>query len=257
MRVSSIQLAAGDSTKQEMLARALALLDQARGSDLVLLPELWPSGAFSSPRFETDAESLDGPTLTALRAKTAELKMFVLAGSIVERDGAKLYNTSVLIDSSGKDIARYRKIHLFGYQSDEARLMSAGNEVVVAQLPWGRFGLAICYDLRFPELFRRMIDQKADAFLIASGWPTQRLEAWTLFNRARAHENLAFLISCNSAGSSGGKAMAGNSMVVDPSGKVIACGNDQECVVSAEVDMEAVRKIRDAFPALNDRTFPS
>jgi predicted amidohydrolase len=257
MRVTSIQLAASEQSKQQTLERVLTLLEQARGSDLVLLPELWPTGAFSAQRFATDAEGLDGPILTVLRAKAAELKLHLLAGSIVEREacGTKLFNTSVLIDPDGRDLAIYRKIHLFGFQSEEARLMSRGNDLVVADLPWGRFGLAICYDLRFPEQFRRMIDQKADAFLIASGWPTQRLEAWTLFNRARAHENLAFVFSCNSCGVSGGKQMAGNSMLVDPSGKVIACGGENECVVSAEIDLSDVKKARENFPALSDRVF--
>ena len=255
MRISSIQLAASERPKQATLEHVLALLNQARGSDLVLLPELWPTGAFSSDRFASDAETLDGPILTTLRAKAAELKMAVLAGSIVEREGAKLFNTSVLIGSDGRDLARYRKVHLFGYQSEEARIMSRGDDVVVAELPWGRFGLAICYDLRFPEQFRLMIDRKADCFLVASGWPAQRLEAWTLFNRARAHENLAYLFSCNSAGIGGGKPMAGHSMFVDPYGNIVAFGEDRECIVSAEIDLDLVRKARAEFPALSDRIF--
>src|SRR6185369_5794944 len=105
------------------------------------LPELWPTGAFSAQRLASDAEGLDGPILTVLRAKAAELKLHLLAGSIVEREagGTKLFNTSVLIDPNGRDLAIYRKIHLFGFQSEEARLMSRGNDLVVADLPWGRF----------------------------------------------------------------------------------------------------------------------
>jgi predicted amidohydrolase len=253
MRISSIQLAANENSKEQTLAHVLSLLQQTRGSDLVLLPELWPCGAFSSQRFQADAESIDGPILKALRAKAVELKIHLLAGSIVERDAGKLYNTSVLIGPNGRDLARYRKIHLFGYQSEESKLMSGGNDVVVVDLPWGKTGLAICYDLRFPELFRNMVDAKAECFVIASGWPLQRVDAWTLFNRARAHENLAFLFSCNSAGISGGKQMGGNSMIVDPSGKVLACGGTEECIVTADVDFELVRKTRSEFPALNDR----
>ena len=253
MRVSSIQLAANDNSKEQMLAHVLSLLQQTRGSDLVLLPELWPSGAFSSQRYQTDAESIDGPILKALRAKAAELKIHLLAGSIVERDGEKLYNTSVLIGPHGHDLARYRKMHLFGYQSEESKLMSGGKDIVVIDLPWGKTGLAICYDLRFPELFRCMVEAGAECFLIASGWPLQRVEAWTLFNRARAHENLAFLFSCNSTGISGGKQMGGSSMIVDPSGNVLACGGTDECIVTADVDFNQVRKIRSEFPALNDR----
>src|SRR5439155_24516947 len=129
---------------------------------------------------------------------------YLFTGSFVERAGDRLFNTCLLLDARGEVVARYRKIHLFGYQSEEHRLLERGEEVVVAGTPWGRAGLSLCYDLRFPALYRRMIDEGAEFFLVAAAWPAARLEPWILLNRVRALENQAFLFSCNGAGSSGG-----------------------------------------------------
>ena len=164
-----------------------------------------------------------------------------------------MLNTSIFIDSQGEIAACYRKIHLFGYQSDETQILTPGQDIVVTDTPWGACGFSTCYDLRFPELFRRMVDQGAKFFLIASAWPHVRLEAWKLFNRARAHENLAFLISCNAAGSNDGKQYAGNSMIVDPLGQIAAQGGEQEELVSTEIDPGLVDTVRQDFSALDDR----
>src|SRR5437016_4927697 len=130
MRVTSIQLGIMDRPKAQTVEHVLHLLGQARGSDLILLPEIWPTGYFSFARYAEDAESLSGPVVKAIRKKAKELKAHVFMGSFVERRGQRLHNTSALIDPAGDIIARYRKIHLFGYQSDERRLLTRGNEIV-------------------------------------------------------------------------------------------------------------------------------
>ena len=124
----------------------------------------------------------------------------IFMGSMVENDGGQFFNTSIFLNPRGNIDALYRKMHLFGYQSKETSILNPGQDVVVVDTPWGVTGFSTCYDLRFPELFRRMVDMGAKFFLVASAWPHIRLEAWKLFNRSRAHENLAFLISCNCAG---------------------------------------------------------
>ncbi len=210
MKVASIQLEMGDRTKAQNIECALARLDQTPVVDLILLPEIWTCGFFCFDRYAADSEPLDGPTVTAFRQKARERRCHLVMGSLVERDGAGLFNTTVFIGPGGEIIARYRKIHLFGYQSDETRLLTPGQEIVVADTPWGRVGFSTCYDLRFPELFRCMVDRGAEIFLIPSAWPLARIEAWRLFNRARAHENLAFLISCNCAGENIGKRYGGH-----------------------------------------------
>src|SRR5438874_710852 len=182
MRVTSIQLEIEDRPRAETLAHVLALLDEARGSDLILLPELWPCGYFSFSRYAAESEPVEGPTVQALRSRAEALGAYLFTGSFVEREGDRLFNTSLLLDARGQVVARYRKMHLFGFQSEERRLLCRGDEVVVVPTPWGRAGLSICYDLRFPELYRRMIDHGAELFLVSAAWPAARLEPWTLLN---------------------------------------------------------------------------
>ncbi|MEJ2285046.1 MAG: carbon-nitrogen family hydrolase [Desulfobacterales bacterium] len=253
MRITSIQLGMQDRPKDETVQHALNLVDQASESDLILLPEIWPCGFFSFNRYRSDSEALNGQTVEAFKQKARSHNAYILMGSMVEKDGQNYYNTSIFIDPRGKIAARYRKIHLFGYQSDETQILTPGQQVVVTDTPWGVCGFSTCYDLRFPELFRRMVDQDAKFFLVVSAWPQVRLDAWRLFNRARAHENLAFLVSCNCAGENAGKQYAGHSMVVDPLGQVIAEGGRVEELVTAEIDPGLVDTVRQDFSALDDR----
>lgn len=253
MKITSIQLERQETSKADATAHALELVDRASSSDLILLPEMWPSGFFCFDRYPVDAEPLDGPVVRAFRDKAATIQSHILMGSFVERSAEGLFNTSLLIDARGHVTAVYRKIHLFGYQSSERDLLTRGRQVVVADTPWGRAGLATCYDLRFPEQFRKMVDLGAEFFLVVSAWPAVRLEPWLLFNRVRALENLSFLISCNCAGADAGSPYAGHSMVVDPLGRILARGGDQECMVSADIDMGQVASVRQEFSALHDR----
>jgi predicted amidohydrolase len=253
MRVTSVQLGMKDRLKEANVEHALELIDQAPESDLFLLPEIWPCGFFSFDRYKRDSESIDGVTVNAFCNKAREKNCYILMGSIVEDDGDNYYNTSIFLNPEGKIAARYRKIHLFGYQSDETKILTPGKEVVVTATPWGASGFSTCYDLRFPELFRCMLDQGAQFFLVASAWPLVRLEAWRLFNRVRAHENLAFLFSCNAAGANCGKQYAGHSMIVDPLGRIISEGGEEEELVTAEIDPALVAEARRDFSALDDR----
>jgi len=255
MRITSLQLEIKDRPKEKTLDHVLGLLAKAPTSDLLLLPELWTCGYFSFNRYKEDSETLEGPTVRVLKQKAMELKAYLFMGSIVEREGQDLFNTSLLLDPRGEVIARYRKIHLFGYQSDEKELLKRGQEIGVAETPWGRAGPSTCYDLRFPEFFRKMVDEGAHFYLVASAWPRSRFEAWVLFNRSRAHENLAYLFSCNCVGVDQGHPYAGHSMVVDPLGRVVADGGEKESLLSAEVDMNLVDSVRREFSALEDRVF--
>lgn len=253
MRVASVQVAVQDRPKSESIAHVLSLLDNVAGCDLVLLPEMWTCGYFSFDHYADDAETIAGPTIVALAEKARDLKLWLLAGSFPERDGDSLFNTTVLIDPQGVVAGRYRKTHLFGYQSDEPKVLQPGSGAVVIETSLGRIGFAICYDLRFPELFRDMIDQGAEIFLVPAAWPASRVESWTLFNRSRAAENLAYLISCNAAGTNRGQVFGGNSLVVGPYGQVLASAGADEEILVVDLDIETVRKAREEFPALRDR----
>ena len=253
MKITSIQLEIGDRSKDENISHAHRMIDRAPDSDLIVLPEIWPCGYFSFNRYRDESEPVDGPTIEGLRQKARARNCHILMGSFVENEGGRLYNSTLLLDPQGEIVACYRKIHLFGYQSEERRLLTPGRDVVVTRTPWGVSGFSTCYDLRFPELFRRMVDLGAEFFLIPSAWPLARLDAWRLFNRARAHENLAWLVSCNCAGTNAGSRYAGHSMIVDPLGRVIAEGGQDEQMVSAQIDPQLVKSTRRQFSALNDR----
>jgi predicted amidohydrolase len=253
MRVASVQVAIRDRPKEETLRHVLALLDQTRGSDLVLLPEMWPCGYFAFDTYASASEAIDGPTVAALAGKARELGAYLFMGSFVERAGHDLFNTAVLLDPRGEVAGRYRKVHLFGFADQESRLLRRGQDVTVVPTPFGKIGLSICYDLRFPELYRRMLDQGVAIFLVTSAWPRSRRDAWLLFNRARAHENLAYLFSCNCAGVQADQHFGGHSLFVDPLGKVIAEAGDDEMILSAEIDAGLVDRVRQEFPVLRDR----
>lgn len=252
-KVASIQLAIGDEDKSDRIERVESLLDLAKGAHLVILPEIWNIGYFSFDLYSKESEPIGGETARRMSQKAKEHGFYLHSGSFVENDDGALYNTSLLFHPDGNQIARYRKIHLFGYNSQESQLLSRGKEVVVVETGLGKIGMCTCYDLRFPELFRIMLDKGAEIFLVTSGWPYPRLEHWLMFNRIRAIENSAFLISSNCTGKNRGIQFCGHSMIVDPWGTILASGGDEECIVHAEIDLQKVSLVRNEFPAVKDR----
>lgn len=253
INVASIQMKVEYSGKEANVSKAARLIDEAEGADLILLSEIWNIGYFAFDSYKHESETLEGPTVSLLREKAAQKSCFIFGGSIVESTEDGLFNTSVLINRKGSIIAQYRKIHLYGHQSEEARLLKRGTEIRVVKSEIGTFGLSTCYDLRFPELYRKMAVMGAEVFLVASAWPFPRLEAWLMLNRVRALENQVFLISSNCTGFSKGKELVGHSMVVDPWGTPIATGGDQECIVQAKIDITKLYEAREVFPGFRDR----
>ncbi|MEU7132783.1 carbon-nitrogen family hydrolase [Streptomyces sp. NPDC046261] len=255
MRASLIQFSVDpDEGVDARRARAARLVREQRGSDLVILPELWPVGAFAYESFAAEAEPLDGPTADAMARAARDAGVWLHAGSIVERDpSGPIYNTSLVFSPSGDLAHTYRKIHRFGFDRGEAVLMGAGTEPVTVRLPDTTLGLATCYDLRFPELFRALVDAGAQLFTVPAGWPARRREHWTLLARARAVENQAYVLACGTAGTNGGVEQAGHSIVVDPWGEVLAEAGPDEQVLTVDLDLARVAKTREDFPALKDR----
>ncbi len=253
MRVASIQMSVVEGDKKATIAKAVSLIEQAQGADLILLPEIWNVGFMSFDRYVSEAETEEGPTLSALREAAQKAGVFLHTGSWVVEDSGKYHNSSFLLSPRGEILAAYRKIHLFGYGSRETEILTPGKEIVVAETELGRVGLATCYDLRFPELFRKMTDQGAELIMVCSAWPYPRLEHWLMLNRVRALENQCFLVSANSTGTNQGAMFAGHSMHVDPWGIILAGGGDEEVIVESEIDLKKVAQARENFPALADR----
>ncbi|MDX3862549.1 carbon-nitrogen family hydrolase [Streptomyces europaeiscabiei] len=255
MRASLIQIGVDEDESVDSRRRRVASLvqDQA-GADLVVLPELWTTGAFAYESFTAEAEPLQGPTYEAMAKAASDAGVWLHAGSIPERDpNGLLYNTSLVFSPSGDLAAAYRKIHRFGFDKGEAVLMGAGAELVTLRLPETTIGIATCYDLRFPELFRGLVDAGAETFVLSAGWPERRRSHWTLLAQARAVENQAYVLACGTAGTHAGVPQAGHSIVVDPWGEVLAEAGPDEEVLTVEFDPTRVTTTREQFPALKDR----
>lgn len=220
----------------------------------MVLPELWTTGAFAYESFATEAETLEGATAEVMAKAASDVGVWLHAGSVPERapDGT-LYNTSLVFSPSGDLAAAYRKIHRFGFDKGEAVLMGAGDELVTVRLPETTVGVATCYDLRFPELFRGLVDAGAETLVVPAGWPERRRGHWTLLARARAVENQAFVLACGTAGTHADVPQAGHSIVVDPWGEVLAEAGPDEEVLTVEFDPGRVAATRDQFPVLKDR----
>jgi predicted amidohydrolase len=251
VRVSVIQLSYGDDESlPERTDRVAGLVRAQSGADLVVLPELWPHGGFAYDTWEEGAQPLDGAVVSALRAAAREAAATVPMGSFVERDPAgRLFNTSVLLGPDGELLTTYRKVHLFGFGEGEPALMTPGEGPVVH----GTLGLATCYDLRFPEMFRALLDAGAEVVLMPAAWPATRVQHWRLLAQARAVENQVYMVAGNTAGTHAGVRMGGQSLVVDPWGEVVAEAGDGEEVLVVDLDPALVASTRAAFPVLADR----
>lgn len=263
MRIALIQLAYGDAESlPDRVERVTALVRAQTGADLVVLPELWSAGGFSYREWDERSQDIAGPVVTALAAAARDAGVWLHGGSIAEHpdsgeigvEGKSLWNTSVVFAPDGEVAATYRKIHRFGFAGGEPKLMEAGTDLVLLDLPDGvRAGLSTCYDLRFPELYRAQLDEGATAFVIPAAWPMARVEAWRLLLQARAIEDQCFVIACNTAGTHAGTQMGGHSAVIAPTGEVLAEAGAEEEVLTVDVDPATVAQTREAFPVLADR----
>ncbi len=252
-RLAVIQLEAQDGAGlgQSKAAVTDAVL-RAGQADLYLLPEIWSPGYFSFASYAESADHFD-EVASFLSGLAREHNAYLHGGSIVQRSGDKLHNTSLLFSPDGDLVASYRKIHLFGYGSQEQQILTPGDQVVVADTELGPIGMAVCYDLRFPEQFRKMTDMGARLFLIASAWPHPRVEAWTTLLRARAIESQAFLAAANGAAGAVGASLCGRSAIIDPWGVTVASAGVDQAEVVADVDLDMVEAARARFPELTDR----
>jgi deaminated glutathione amidase len=262
LRVAAVQLNS-NADKDRNLGAAERLVREAAaaGAEFVALPEKWNLLA-GGEELMAGAEPLDGPSLTAARGWAGALGIHLLAGSISERgpEGEKASNTSVLIGPDGDDLAVYRKIHMFdvdagGVSYRESEFERPGSEPVAAPVGDLTAGLTVCYDLRFPELFRILALRGARLIVVPSAFTlaTGR-DHWEVLLRARAIENQLFVIAPNQFGEAPPHYSSfGRSMVVDPWGVVLATAPDEECCIVADLDLEAQDRVRESLPSLANR----
>ena len=256
MKVAAVQMKCSPD-QSENFSRAASIVHSAsqQGAELVVLPELFASLGRPSHMREI-AEPLDGPTLAWAQSTAQTSKCALIAGSFIERDGDALFNTSIAVGTDGALLGSYRKIHLFdvdieGARSKESETFSSGTDPVVVDINGLRVGLTICYDLRFPELFRAEADQSADIIVVPAAFTeaTGR-DHWELLLRARAVENQTMIIAAAQWGTSpDGIDRYGHSLIIDAWGRVLAdAGPDNDTVVVAEFDAELQADIRKRMP---------
>jgi predicted amidohydrolase len=266
-RAACVQLRSSDDVADNIrIASALIRDAKAQGAEFIATPEnttlMAPDGGAKLERSFSEA---DDPALPAFRALAEELGVWLLIGSLaIKVDETKTANRSFLVDPKGRVAARYDKIHLFdvdlpsGENYRESRTVAGGDEAVIADLPWGRLGLSICYDLRFPQLYRALARAGSFALSVPSAFTETTGKAhWHVLLRARAIENGAFVIAPAQGGlHANGRRTFGHSLIVAPWGEILAEAGTEPCVITAMVDPEAVAEARARIPALrHDRVF--
>ena len=249
------------SDKENNLLCAEKLIDELalQGAELIVLPEhfnfIGPVELFQ----EMSEELEDSPSLARIRQKAIDYAIFIHSGTLLEKEGNNLFNTGVVFNPAGEIVARYRKIHLFdvevpgGTRYLESENITAGNEVVTFTIGAITFGLSTCYDLRFPELYRALVARGTQVILVPAAFTMQTgRDHWELLLRARAVENLCYVVASNQYGRCPPKHLSfGRSMAVDPWGIVLSQAGDKVCAITADLDMERLSHIRTTFPALD------
>ncbi|MCX7150389.1 MAG: carbon-nitrogen hydrolase family protein [Rhodocyclales bacterium] len=264
MKIAAVQMISGPDVAPNLSIAGRLIAEAATaGAQLVALPEYFPLiGATDADRLAAREVDGNGPIQDFLADAARRDGLWLIGGSIplMANDPAKLRNTCLVFDPQGQRVARYDKIHLFGFKNgseayDEAATIERGDQVVAFDSPLGRVGIAICYDLRFPELFRAMSD--IDLLVLPAAFTETTGRAhWELLLRARAVENQCYVLAAAQGGQHpNGRITHGNSMVIDPWGEVLARMDKGEGVIIAELNRQRLVDIRASLPALRDRIF--
>ena len=266
MRVAAIQMNSGADVSQNLELAGSLLSDAAdQGCKLAVLPEnfaLMPEHGRDKSRHAEHAGQ--GPIQDFLAETAAEHGLWIIGGSmpLVSPENERVYGASIVVDDSGRTQTIYRKIHLFDVDLPdqeesyrESHSMYPGDDPVAVDTPVGRVGVTICYDLRFPELFRRLVDEGASVFTVPAAFTAVTGNAhWHVLMRARAIENLSFVIAPGQFGTHpDNRETFGHSLIVDPWGRILAEQAEGNCTVVADIDPDAPEKLRGSFPALANR----
>ncbi len=250
LSVSALQFNLSVGEIDRNLEKGFAAMGRAadKGAQLAVLPEMWSSG-YDYPRLAEHAGR--SPEALERWCQASRETGLVCVGSLPEADGGRLYNTAYVIDR-GELVGRYRKLHLFSTMLED-RFLAAGNEVLVAETSLGKLGIAICYDLRFVELFRKLALEGAEIICVPAEWPKPRQEHWNTLLRARAIENQLFIAAANCCGIQGKLDFFGHSQLISPLGNLLAYAEAEETELVAEFDFAEMAAYRKQIDTLGDR----
>ncbi|MCC6189542.1 MAG: carbon-nitrogen family hydrolase [Anaerolineales bacterium] len=240
----------GDPAANLERVRAWTAEAARRGSALVLFPELWSTG-YDLENWQRHA-SPPGEGLFAQLAELAREHRIAIGGSVLEARNGRAYNAFALFDAGGGLSGTYRKTHLFRLMNEE-KWLAPGERLELVEADWGLTGLGICYDLRFPEMFRHYALRGARLALLPAEWPARRAYHWQTLLRARAIENQMYLAGCNRVGEANGEVFGGGSAVIDPWGETVVEGGSTEALLTAEIDLAQADAVRKRIPVFEDR----
>lgn len=248
--LAQMQVIPGDSDHNKKAFARLVADAARRKSGLTVFPELFETGYVLEHAKERANDAREG-MFSEMSAMATKGNM-AITGTILEKRGLEATNSMPFFAPNGRMLGIYRKLHLFSLFDEDAHL-APGRAPLVLELPWGATGLAICYDLRFPEVFRRYaVQEGAKMIIISAEWPLARVEHWRALLIARAIENQCYIVACNAAGMAGDQAMGGHSMIVDPWGRIVIEAGEQPQLVTAEIDMSEVDVARQKIPVFED-----
>lgn len=250
LTLAQMNIALGDVRKNSASAETIIAEAARRGSHVVVFPELWTTG-YALDRSKELAAQLNTGIFAQLATWATQNKISII-GSTLEKRGLEINNSASFFAPNGRMMGVYRKIHLFKLM-DEDRWLQPGQAPLLMDLPWGTTGIAICYDLRFPELFRRYAVDGAKIVFIPAEWPLERIEHWRTLLAARAIENQMYIVAVNSVGETGNTIFGGHSMVIDPWGKTVVEMGEQPGLASVEIELDLVDIVRKRIPIFDDR----
>lgn len=266
LKVAAIQMASSNNI-EKTLRKVEEMVGQAakQGALLVVLPEEFATLSLTETQKIAAIEELNNGKIQSFLSNLAKENHIWLVGGtlpIQSPDKEKWYSSCIMYDSDGRNRAVYHKMHLFdvrvGENGDsyfESMYVKAGESIITVETPFATLGLAVCYDVRFPELFRAMCEKGANLFVLPSAFTIETGQVhWELLVRARAVENLSYMIACGQVGvRDSGRKTYGHSMIVGPWGEILSQAGIKECVVISEIDMKSLQNIRERFPALTHR----
>lgn len=248
--LAQMNIALGDERKNTSQMEKWTAEAGRRGSHLVVFPELWSTG-YALEQSKELAHTLNAGLFQQIASAAVQNKIS-LVGSILEKRGLEVANSASFFAPNGRMLGIYRKIHLFRLMQED-QWLQPGAAPLAMDLPWGNTALAICYDLRFPELFRRYAVEGAKMVIIPAEWPIERIEHWRALLVARAIENQCYMVACNAAGLTGETTFGGHSMIVDPWGKIVVEAGEAPQLLTAEIELDVVDEVRKRIPVFEDR----